>query len=223
MAEQKFFSILTPHGMEKTTGTFKGQPSVKPIYMAFGDGDGSEYTPEEGQKTLKKQVYETELSNLYIDPQNPHWIVAEAIIPRNVGGFWIRELSVRDENHIDIAIGNLPARYKPLLEEGAPMANVEKLIFQVSNTQNVEFSITPFDGVTREEFEIYAAKATSKPDIYNSLEISDKDVPDNGVRTHYHVIADAAEYLLPPKPPKPPKPGSPDESGESIEPESDEP
>jgi len=145
MAEQKYFSILTPYGMEKTTGTFVGEPSVKPVYMAYGDGGGSFYTPVEGQTALKNTVFEVELSNLYPDLDNPYWIVAEAMIPRNIGGFWIREFSVRDANHIDIAISNYPERYKPLLEEGAPTASADKLIFQVSNTQNIEFSITPVD------------------------------------------------------------------------------
>ena len=161
MSEQRFFSILTPHGLETLANSFAGGQSVKPMYMAYGDtdGNGTFYEPEEGQTELKNQRHVVPLKALFLDSENPHWVVAEAMLPPEVGGFWISELAVLDENQQALAICNSPQQYKPILPEGAPSTFVNKLIFQVSNADVIDFTVVVGDGIfaSRAEFNAHVA------------------------------------------------------------------
>jgi hypothetical protein len=109
--------------------------------MAVGNGNGEEYTPVEGQAALRNEVFQTELSDIYIDADNPNWIVCEAYIPADIGGFWIREIAIKDENNNIFGIGSWPEQYKPILVDGAAISTLIRFVLQVSNTECIEFTI----------------------------------------------------------------------------------
>ncbi|TRC70151.1 phage tail protein, partial [Mannheimia haemolytica] len=64
--------------------------------MAIGDGNGSSITPSASQTTLVREVYRAEITDLLEDPQNRHQMIAELLIPENVGGFIVREIGLFD-------------------------------------------------------------------------------------------------------------------------------
>jgi len=138
---QRYLTILTPYGQSALLNALNGGETIKLSHMAVGGGGGAEYTPAEGQAALLDEVFQTELSDIYIDADNPNWIVCEAYIPADVGAFWIREIAVKDENLETFAVGSWPEQYKPVLSDGAATSTLLKFILQVSNTECIELAI----------------------------------------------------------------------------------
>ncbi len=65
-------------------------------HIAFGDGNGSVPTPNKDAKQhLIREVHRQPVNNQSErHPTNANWIVIEAIIPSNIGGFTIREMGI---------------------------------------------------------------------------------------------------------------------------------
>lgn len=61
--------------------------------MAVGDGGGTLPTPDPAQIKLVNEQRRAALNALTIDPSNPRQIIAEQIIPKTEGGWWIREMA----------------------------------------------------------------------------------------------------------------------------------
>jgi len=143
MADE-FFTILTTMGKNKlATAAAQGIP-LKLTHMAVGDGDnGAYYLPVESQQYLKHETWRGTLNHLSIDKKNPHWIVAEVVIPDDVGGFYIREVGLFDETGALIAIGKFPESYKPILATGANKQLYVRMILEVSNAASVTLLIDP--------------------------------------------------------------------------------
>ncbi|MCL1826553.1 MAG: phage tail protein [Candidatus Cloacimonetes bacterium] len=148
-----FMSVITPYGRQAILSAISGGENIQIRYMGIGDGDGEEYNPSDTQTDLKNEWHEIEINNLYLDENNPNWLIVEGYIPETIGGYWIREFSLKDENRKIIAISSWPATYKPTLPEGSSMATVMRMVIEVSNTSVFELKIdTSLALVTRDEF-----------------------------------------------------------------------
>ena len=77
------------------------------------------------------------------DPDNPNYLIAEMIVPTNVGGWSVREVGLFDNAKNLIAIANFPETYKPKLEEGSGRDLVIRIILQVQSTDAVTLKIDP--------------------------------------------------------------------------------
>lgn len=138
-----FFAILTNAGAAKlANATALGIP-LKLTSMAVGDGNGQPVTPNPAATNLVNVKRTAPLNALFADPVNPSQLVAEQIIPESVGGWWIRELGLFDEDGVLIAIANCPDTYKPLLSEGSGRTQVIRIVLIVSDTSAVELKIDP--------------------------------------------------------------------------------
>jgi len=154
MAEvQRFRSVFTPYGKEVSINAFNSGDKVQISFMGIGDGNGAEYTPEFGQEDLKREWVEIPINNISIDENNPFWLVTEGIIPENIGGNWIREVSIKDSTHRVIAVATVAATYKPVLEEGSATASVIRVVIAVNDTNVFELTVDPSVAlVARDEF-----------------------------------------------------------------------
>ena len=161
MSDQIYKGILTPIGIQAILLAISDGQSLNLSYIGIGDGDGDIYTPVEGQEDLKNELHQISINDLFIDPANPSWVVIEGYIPEDIGGFWIRELSAKDENGRVIAVASYPPTYKPLLVEGASKAEVVRMVLEVSNTDVFNLVIdTSLALVTRDEFTRHTAMVT---------------------------------------------------------------
>lgn len=138
-----YFTLLTTTGESAlATATAQGSP-LHLTQMAVGDGNGSLPTPETGQTRLVNERRRAPLNTLSIDPNNPNQIIAEQVLPEDVGGWWIREIGLYDEHDRLIAVGNCPPTYKPQLIEGSGRTQIIRMVLIVSHTENVELQIDP--------------------------------------------------------------------------------
>lgn len=138
-----FYTLLTSHGAALlTTAYYSGVP-LSLSHLAVGDGNGQPVTPTEAMSALVREVHRVPLSSLNSDSANPNWLVAEAVLPSNVGGWTVREVGLLDANGQLIAIGNFPDTYKPLLAEGSGRDLLIRMIIETGNAESVALTVDP--------------------------------------------------------------------------------
>nr|WP_286086748.1 phage tail protein [Enterobacter roggenkampii] len=116
---------------------------VEITQMAVGDGNGALPTPNPAQTALVHELRRAPLNTLSIDPNNANQIIAEQVIPEDVGGWWIREIGLFDKDGDMIAVANCAETYKPQLQEGSGRVQIVRMILIVSSTAAVTLKIDP--------------------------------------------------------------------------------
>ncbi len=134
----KYKAIITTAGAAKIAAASAGGTQLKIVRMAVGDGNGTLPTPNQAQTKLVNEKYRAALNGLTIDKTLKNHILAEMIIPANVGGFWLREMGLYDEAGTLIAVSNMAESYKPKLEEGSGRTQTLRMILIVSSTEAVQ-------------------------------------------------------------------------------------
>ncbi|WP_053284701.1 phage tail protein [Clostridium botulinum] len=142
MAEQ-FYTIVTAIGKAKIANANVFGNKINLTTMAVGDGNGKYYNPTEDQESLIHEVWKGNIQNISIDKDNPNWIIAEGIIPSNVGGFMVREVGLFNDEGELLVIAKYPETYKPIVANGASKDLRIRLILEVSNAANVTLKINP--------------------------------------------------------------------------------
>jgi len=138
-----YFAILTAAGQAKLANAVALGVPLKITHMAVGDGNGQPVTPNAAQTALVRERRRAPINTLFQDPTNQSQLVAEQIIPENVGDWWIREAGIFSEDGTLIGIANTPDTYKPLLSSGAGRTQVIRIVLIVSDTSAVELKIDP--------------------------------------------------------------------------------
>ncbi|WP_336948716.1 phage tail protein [Serratia nevei] len=134
----KYKAIITIAGAATIAAASAGGTQLKIVRMAVGDGNGTLPTPNPAQTKLVNEKYRAALNGLTIDKNLKNHILAEMIIPANVGGFWLREMGLYDEAGTLIAVSNMAESYKPKLEEGSGRTQTLRMILIVSSTEAVQ-------------------------------------------------------------------------------------
>lgn len=140
---QTYFAILTDRGEAKLANAQALGTQVQYSHMAVGDGNGNLPVPDRLQPALVREQYRAGLNELKVDPLNASQIIAELVIPENVGGWWIREMGIYDADGDLVAVANCPPSYKPLLAEGSGRTQVLRMVLIVSSTAAVQLKIDP--------------------------------------------------------------------------------
>ncbi|EEV5839516.1 TPA: phage tail protein [Escherichia coli] len=138
----KFKTVITTAGAAKlAAATVPGGKKVTLSAMAVGDGNGKLPVPDAGQTKLVHEVWRHALNKVSVDNKNKNYIVAELVVPPEVGGFWMRELGLYDDAGTLVAVANMAESYKPELAEGSGRAQTCRMVITVSNVASVELSI----------------------------------------------------------------------------------
>ncbi|EEE8877926.1 phage tail protein [Salmonella enterica subsp. enterica serovar Give] len=138
----KFKTVITTAGAAKlAAATMPGGKKINLNVMAVGDGGGKLPVPDAGQTQLVNEVWRHTLNKISQDNRYSNYIVAELVIPPEVGGFWMRELGLYDDEGTLIAVANMAESYKPELAEGSGRAQTCRMVIIVSSVESVELSI----------------------------------------------------------------------------------
>ncbi|EFH7922511.1 phage tail protein [Escherichia coli] len=121
--------------------TAPGGRKVNITTMAVGDGGGKLPVPDAGQTGLIHEVWRHALNKISQDKRNSNYIIAELVIPPEVGGFWMRELGLYDDAGTLIAVANMAESYKPALAEGSGRSQTCRMVIIVSSVASVELTI----------------------------------------------------------------------------------
>jgi hypothetical protein len=156
---ENFYTILTATGKAKLANSAVLGSKVNFKTLKVGDGNGAYYEPTESQTSLVREVWSGNVSSISVDENNPNWIVAETLIPATIGGFFIREAGIFDEDGDLIAISKLSETYKPVVSEGSIKDLCIKIVLEVSNVSSVTLKIDPTVIVaTRKDIDVLQAK-----------------------------------------------------------------
>ncbi|SFY11977.1 Phage tail-collar fibre protein [Pseudomonas sp. NFACC36] len=111
--------------------------------MLIGDANGTDPVPSPTQTQLINQVYRAQLNQLRVSPTDPNILIAEVVLPPDVGGWWVRELALEDKDGVFCAVGNAAPSYKPLLTQGTGRNQVVRMHIITSGTANIQLRIDP--------------------------------------------------------------------------------
>ncbi len=138
----KFKTVITTAGAAKlAAATAPGGRKVNITTMAVGDGGGKLPVPDAGQTGLIHEVWRHALNKISQDKRNSNYIIAELVIPPEVGGFWMRELGLYDDAGTLIAVANMAESYKPALAEGSGRSQTCRMVIIVSSVALVDLTI----------------------------------------------------------------------------------
>jgi phage-related tail fiber protein len=149
---QTYFAILTAVGEAKLANAAALGVPLQLTLMAVGDGNGNLPVPNRLQTALVREVYQAPINELKIDPANASQIIAELVIPETEGGYWLREMALKDAAGDVIAVANCPPSYKPQMSEGSGRTQVLRMVLIVSSTAAVQLKIDPSVVLATREF-----------------------------------------------------------------------
>lgn len=139
----QFYAILTNVGAAKQANADALGIPWTITHMGVGDANGTDPTPNATQVSLLNEWRRAPLNQLKVDDRNSAIIVAEQVIPADVGGKWIREIALYDADGDMIAVANCAPTYKPLLSQGSGRTQVVRMNLVVSSASNVQLKIDP--------------------------------------------------------------------------------
>lgn len=145
MADQnsQYMAMLTAVGEAKLANATALGVNLNITQLGVGDANGAEPMPSRTQTALINERRRAPLNQLSIDPNNSAIIIAEQVIPEDVGGWWIREIGLYDEAGDLVAVSNCPPTYKPELAQGSGRTQVVRLNILVSSTQSIQLKVDP--------------------------------------------------------------------------------
>lgn len=150
----QFYAILTNVGAAKQANADALGIAWKITQMGLGDANGTDPTPNATQTALLNEWRRAPLNQLKVDDKDASIIVAEQVIPAEVGGHWIREIGLYDADGDLVAVANCAPTYKPLLNQGSGRTQVVRMSLVVSSASNVQLKIDPSVVLATREFVI---------------------------------------------------------------------
>jgi len=139
----QFMAILTAVGEAKQANAAALGIPWTFSQMGIGDASGSDPQPDRAQTKLINEQRRAPLNQVRTDPKNANVIIAEQVIPENVGGWWIREIGLYDAEGDLVAVANCAPSFKPLLAQGSGKTQVVRINFIVTSAANVTLKIDP--------------------------------------------------------------------------------
>ena len=160
MAEMTLQGIWTQKGLDKETAFRAGGERKKLTHVAIGDGNGSIPIVSPAQAGLVREVWRGLVNAIMSNPDDPTDLLVDIIIPNNVGGFWIREWGIFDEDGDLVAVGPHDEMHKPLISTGQSAEFLERFHLPSANAGFVEIKIASQALATQQYVE-------SKLDVHN--------------------------------------------------------
>ncbi|KAA8739130.1 phage tail protein [Pseudomonas koreensis] len=165
-----FGGMLTTLGAAKKTNCDALGIPWEPRYMLIGDANGTDPVPSPAQTKLINQRYRAQLNQLRVSPTDDNVLIAELVLPPDVGGWWIRELALEDKDGVFSAVANVAPSYKPLLAQGSGRNQVVRMHVITSGTSNIQLKIDPSVVLaTREYVDMRVLEELNKLDSKQSV------------------------------------------------------
>ena len=141
MAETSLQGIWTQKGLDKETAFRAGGARKALTHVAVGDGNGTIPLVSASQTRLVHEVWRGLANAVMANPDDPTDLLVDVVIPNNVGGFWIREWGIFDEDGDLVAVGPHDEMHKPLISTGQAAEFLERFHLPSANATFVEIKI----------------------------------------------------------------------------------
>ena len=169
----KQYTLLTNSGINKLlkTASDGSKIALKEIVVSDYDGELSEQTT-----SILNEKYRGAINAITIDESDSNILDVDAIIPPEVGGFYIKTAGIYCDDGSLFAVARLADTYKPLLNEGSSKDITLNFKLQIANAS--ESVILKVDNnvvlATRKWSDATFLKKTDKIDAYTKRESDDK-------------------------------------------------
>ncbi|NVM80051.1 phage-related tail fiber protein [Duganella sp. SG902] len=171
-----YYSLPTPAGEAELAGALAAQQTVPFTHIAIGDGNGAPVIPD-GRTALVHQVDEVQITSIRQHPVHANWIILEAAVPEDRGGYVVRELAVKGGRTPGtvLAVGNHPAVEKPAPDSGAAEAMILRMVVAFEHgTAAISLAIDPMAYATLQtvldQIAAHEAKADPHPQYLTKAE-----------------------------------------------------
>ena len=166
----QFMAILTNVGAAKLANANALGIPWNLTQLGVGDANGTDPMPSATQTKLINEQRRAPLNQLRVDPVNAAVIIAEQVIPADVGGWWIREIGLYDSDGDLVAVSNCAPSFKPALDQGSGRTQIVRMNFIVSSISNIVLKIDPAIVLaTREYVDLSITEALNKQDFKHSV------------------------------------------------------
>lgn len=139
---QKYTGVWTEKGLKKLAQYATENKTISFAQLAIGDGNGSVPEPSANAASLIHEVWRGNLNNVANNPQNEASVLVEIVIPYNVGGFFVREWGIYDNEGDLLVYGNHAEFYKAELSEGTGAELRELIELPITNKGIVEITVS---------------------------------------------------------------------------------
>ena len=169
----KQYTLLTANGINKLlkTASDGSKIALKEIVVSDYEGELSEQTT-----SIPNEKYRGAINAITIDENDNNILDVDAIIPPEVGGFYIKTAGIYCDDGSLFAVARLADTYKPLLNEGSSKDITLNFKLQIANAS--ESIILKVDNnivlATRKWCEKMFLKIKDKIDAYTKSESDDK-------------------------------------------------
>ncbi len=194
----QFMAILTNVGAAKLANANALGIPWNLTALGVGDANGTDPLPNATQTKLINEHRRAPLNQLRVDPVNAAVIIAEQVIPADVGGWWIREIGLYDSDGDLVAVSNCAPSYKPALDQGSGRTQIVRMNFIVSSINNIVLKIDPAIVLaTREYVDLAITEAIDKQDFKHSvLAATTANIVLSGIQTIDGVLLSADARVL---------------------------
>ena len=169
----KQYTLLTASGINKLlkTASDGSKIALKEVVVSDYDGELSEQTT-----SIPNEKYRGAINAVTIDENDNNILDVDAIIPPEVGGFYIKMAGIYCDDGSLFAVARLADTYKPLLNEGSSKDITLNFKLQIANAS--ESIILKVDNnivlATRKWCEKMFLKLKDKIDAYTKQESNEK-------------------------------------------------
>lgn len=134
-----YYTTLTNTALAKISAALAAGTQLTMSEMAVGDGNGQPTNPAPTNTSLVNEVYRSPVNQLTTNQDG--YLVAEMVIPVNVGGFTAREIALFDSDGDLFAIGSMPAIVKPQLTDNALGELVLRMIVALDHAETINLTV----------------------------------------------------------------------------------
>lgn len=138
----KYMGVWTEKGLKKLARYATENKTISFTQLAIGDGNGSIPEPSADAASLVHEVWRGNLNNVANNPDNEASVLVEIVIPYNVGGFFVREWGIYDNEGDLLVYGNHAEFYKAQLAEGTGAELRELVELPITNKGVVEITVS---------------------------------------------------------------------------------
>lgn len=138
----KYTGVWTEKGLKKLAQYATENKQISFAQLAIGDGNGSVPEPAANVTNLVHEVWRGNLNNVANNPDNEASVLVEIVIPYNVGGFFVREWGIYDNEGDLLVYGNHAEFYKALLDEGTGAELRELIELPITNKGAVNITVS---------------------------------------------------------------------------------
>ena len=169
----KQYTLLTANGINKLLKTASNGSKIilKEVVVSDFDGELSESIT-----TIPNEKYRGAINAITINESDSNILDVDAIIPPDVGGFYIKTAGIFCDDGSLFAVARLADTYKPLLSEGSSKDITLSFRLQIANA-NDSIVLKVDNNVvlaTRKWSDATFMKKTDKIDAYTKRESDDK-------------------------------------------------